>query len=167
MTSSVLRYAAKAIIVEDGRLLCLRKRGDIGVYYVLPGGGQNPGELLPATLRRECLEELGAQVEPGALRFVQEYVGGNHLFKDVHGGRHFVNLYFECRLLERPLTRPLIPDAGQEALEWLPLDQLSEAAFFPRVLAGRLGIDRSQGADPRADAQDGPGRGIAYLGDSV
>jgi 8-oxo-dGTP diphosphatase len=153
MASTVLRYAAKALIIEDGRLLCLRKRGDIGVYYVLPGGGQEPGELLTATLVRECLEELGARVEPGSLRFVQEYVGRNHLFKDAHGRMHFVNLYFDSRLLERPLTRPLIPDAGQEALEWLPLDRLSDAAFFPRVLADRLNRPL--------------GEGIAYLGDSV
>jgi 8-oxo-dGTP diphosphatase len=153
MTAPTLRYAAKALIIEDARLLCLRKRGDIGAYYVLPGGGQEPGELLPETLARECLEELGARVEPGPLRFVQEYVGRNHLFKAVHGGMHFVNLYFECRLLERPLSRPLSPDQGQEALEWLGLDRLSEAAFFPRALAGRL-------REPFPE-------GVAYLGDSV
>jgi 8-oxo-dGTP diphosphatase len=158
MASTTLRYAAKALIIEDERLLCLRKRGDIGVYYVLPGGGQNPGELLPATLERECLEELGARVEPGRLRFVQEYVGRNHLFKDAHGGMHFVNLYFECRLLERPLTRPLSPDAGQEALEWLPLDRLADAAFFPRVLVGHLQV---------ALSGKYPAEGPAYLGDSV
>ena len=153
MASTLLRYAAKALIIEAGRLLCLRKRGDIGVYDVLPGGGQEPGELLPATLARECLEELGARAEPGRLRFVQEYVGRNHLFRDAHGGMHFVNLYFDCVLLERPLTRPLTPDAGQEALEWLPLESLSAAAFFPRVLAARL----------MAPSESG----VVYLGDSV
>jgi 8-oxo-dGTP diphosphatase len=153
MPVPILRYAAKALIIEAGRLLCLRKRGDIGVYYVLPGGGQEPGELLPEALARECLEELGARAEIGPLRFVQEYVGRNHLFKQAHGGMHFVNLYFECRLLERPLTRPLVPDQGQEALEWLDLDRLPEAAFFPRNLAGRL-----HGPFPE---------GVAYLGDSV
>jgi hypothetical protein len=66
---------------------------------------------------------------------------------------HFVNLYFECRLLERPLTRPLSPDQGQEALEWLDLERLSEAAFFPRSLSARL-------RDPFPDCP-------AYLGDSV
>lgn len=152
MPGTQLRYAAKAIILENARLLCLRKRGDIGVYYVLPGGGQEPGELLTETLVRECLEELGARVQPGRLRFVQEYVGSNHVFRDAHGGKHFVNVYFDCRLLERPLTRSLRPDEGQEALEWLPLDRLGEAAFFPRALADRL---RSGGGD------------AAYLGDSV
>jgi 8-oxo-dGTP diphosphatase len=153
MPVPVLRYAAKALIIEEGRLLCLRKRGDIGVYYVLPGGGQEPGELLPDTLARECREEIGALVEIGSLRFVQEYVGRNHVFKQAHGGMHFVNLYFECRLLEPPLTRPLTPDQGQEALEWLELERISEAAFFPRALAGRLRLPLTGG--------------IAYLGDSV
>jgi 8-oxo-dGTP diphosphatase len=153
MKSQTLRYAAKALILEGGRLLCLRKEGDIGKYYVLPGGGQEPGELLTATLVRECLEELGAKVEVGRLRFVQEYVGDNHLFKDLHGKMHFVNLYFECRLLEPVLTHPLSPDAGQVGLEWLDIDRLGEAAFFPRVLAGRLGPAE-------------PGETV-YLGDSV
>lgn len=153
MPVPTLRYAAKALIIEADRILCLRKRGEIGVYYVLPGGGQEPGELFPDTLSRECLEELGARVEVGPLRFVQEYVGRNHVFRHAHGHMHFVNLYFDCRLLERPLTRPLSPDQGQEALEWIGLDSLPEAAFFPRSLAARL-------RDPLP-------AGIAYLGDSV
>jgi 8-oxo-dGTP diphosphatase len=155
LKSETLRYAAKALIIENDRLLCLRKEGDIGKYYVLPGGGQDPGELLTGTLVRECLEELGAKVEVGRLRFVQEYVGNNHLFKDVHGRMHFVNLYFECRLLEPALTRPLSPDIGQVGLEWLEISRLGEAAFFPRVLAGRLGHG--------PDAEDA----TVYLGDSV
>jgi 8-oxo-dGTP pyrophosphatase MutT (NUDIX family) len=153
MTQQTLRYAAKALIIEEGRILCLRKQGDIGGYYVLPGGGQDPGELLTDALLRECLEELGAKVEVGRLRFVQEYVGSNHLFKDVHGKMHFVNLYFECRLLEPVLTHPLSPDTGQVGLEWLEIGKLGEAAFFPRVLAGRLGPDQTAGP--------------VYLGDSV
>jgi 8-oxo-dGTP diphosphatase len=153
MPTVTLRYAAKALIIENGRLLCLRKQGEIGGYYVLPGGGQDPGELLAETLRRECREELGAEVDVGRLRFVQEYIGNNHLFKDVHGDKHFVNLYFDCRLLEAPLTHPLSPDAGQVGLEWLEVGKLGEAAFFPRVLAGELAREPLDGA--------------IYLGDSV
>lgn len=153
MSAETLRYAAKALILENGKVLCLRKQGDIGGYYVLPGGGQDPGELLADTLKRECLEELGARVEVGRLRYVQEYVGSNHLFKDVHGKMHFVNLYFECTLLEPVLSHPLSPDVGQVGLEWLELSILTEAAFFPRVLAGRLG------AGERGET--------VYLGDSV
>lgn len=153
MTTPTLRYAAKALIMENGRILCLRKQGDIGGYYVLPGGGQEPGELLDEALKRECLEELGARVAVGQLRFVQEYVGKNHLFKDVHGHMHFVNLYFDCKLLEPALSQQLKPDAGQVGLEWLDVSQLTELAFFPRVLAENLGMHN--------------GINLAYLGDSV
>jgi 8-oxo-dGTP pyrophosphatase MutT (NUDIX family) len=162
MAARTLRYAAKALIIEAGRVLCLRKQGDIGGYYVLPGGGQDAGELLPDTLRRECREELGAGVEVGPLRFVQEYVGSNHLFKDTHGKMHFVNLYFACRLTEPVLTHPLSPDAGQVGLEWLAVDALDKAAFFPRVLAGRLaGLSDGGLADGLGGAAP------VYLGDSV
>lgn len=150
-----LRYAAKALIVEDGRLLCLRKQGDIGLFFVLPGGGQNPGELLTEALRRECREELGADVEVGALRFVQEYIGANHEFKAVHGGRHFVNLYFEATLVERPGTRPEQPDPGQVGLDWLEVARLEEHSFYPRSLARALALAES------------PASGLRYLGDSV
>lgn len=148
------RYGAKALILRAGSLLCLKKRGDIGTYYVLPGGGQNPGELLPEALRRECREELGATVEVGRIRYLQEYIGNNHGFKDVHGGLHFVNAYFECRLVEEPGTFPLEPDAGQVGWEWIALASLAALPFYPRVLADRLPRD--------SDATD-----FAYLGDSV
>lgn len=154
MPTPTLRYAAKALIIEKDRLLCLRKQGAIGGFYALPGGGQHPGELLTGTLLRECLEELGARVEPGRLRFVQEYIGENHLFRDLHGGMHFVNLYFECALLEPVLTHPLSPDEGQVGLEWLEISRLGEAAFFPRSLATALA----------SGYREGP---VSYLGDSV
>jgi 8-oxo-dGTP diphosphatase len=154
----VLRYGAKALIFDvdaagRARILCLRKQGDIGLYYVLPGGGQNPGELLSETLRRECEEELGAAVEVGRLRYVQEYIGDNHEFNAVHGGRHFVNLYFEARLLEQPGSRPMQPDAGQVGWDWLDSAKLSDFPFYPRALARAL----------NGNSGDGP----HYLGDSV
>lgn len=148
------RYGAKALILEGGRILCLRKQGEIGTYLVLPGGGQNPGELLPDALRRECREELGAGVEVGRIRYLQEYIGNNHGFRDVHGGLHFVNAYFECRLVDEPGTHPLEPDAGQIGWEWIEIASLATLSFYPRILADRL---------PR----DAAGADFAYLGDSV
>ena len=152
-----IRYGAKALILEGGKLLCLRKRGDIGDFYVLPGGGQLPGELLPQALERECREELGARVDVGRLRYLQEYVGDNHVFRPVHGGLHFVNAYFECRLKDTPGTLPLEPDAGQVGWEWLAVEALGGLPFYPRVLAARLASHDT----------GGEGDGPAYLGDSV
>lgn len=158
------RYGAKALILEAGRLLCLRKQGDIGLYYVLPGGGQHLGELLPDTLVRECREELGARIEVGRFRYLQEYIGDNHGFRDVHKGLHFVNAYFECRLLDPPGTWPQEPDAGQVGWEWLAVADLPALPFYPKVLSARL-AQAAQTVHP-GEQESGEGES-GYLGDSV
>ncbi len=62
-----LRVATKAVIVEDGRLLCTLNThpGDGERWYCLPGGGLHPDETLAQGLLRECREEIGAAVEIG------------------------------------------------------------------------------------------------------
>ncbi len=49
-----VRTAAKGIIVRDGELLVTVNHDQQGLYYLLPGGGQRPGESLPQSLKREC-----------------------------------------------------------------------------------------------------------------
>lgn len=57
-----IRRAARAVLYNDKREIALLHvcRGD---YYKLPGGGQEPGEEILATLDREIMEEVGAQIE--------------------------------------------------------------------------------------------------------
>ena len=75
-----IRNSAKAIIIEDGRLLAIKLTDEEGFWYCLPGGGQEPGEPLEAALRRECLEEINCEIEICDLRFVRDYIGKNHEF---------------------------------------------------------------------------------------
>ena len=83
-----IRNSAKALIIHDGRLLCTRNEDARGIFYLLPGGGQEPGETIPEALQRECREEIGTVVEVGPLTFVRDYIGKNHEFAahdaDVH-----------------------------------------------------------------------------------
>ncbi|MBM3861911.1 MAG: NUDIX domain-containing protein, partial [Verrucomicrobia bacterium] len=69
----MIRNSAKAIIIRDGCVLLVRVNDEGGEWYVLPGGGQRHGESLHETVRRECLEEIGVEVEVGELRLVREY----------------------------------------------------------------------------------------------
>src|SRR5215216_3959860 len=58
-----VRVSVKAIVTKDGRLLVTRNRDVEGDFFLLPGGGQESGETLTEALRRECLEEVGADVD--------------------------------------------------------------------------------------------------------
>ncbi len=118
-TGPRLRNSAKAVIIEDGRLLVTVNQGDSSRYYLLPGGGQEGGETLHQALRRECLEEIGADVEIGDLLYLREYIGRNHEFVADHGGVHQVDFMFGCRLKTRPSH---------------------DAATVPDTLADRAGV---------------------------
>jgi 8-oxo-dGTP pyrophosphatase MutT (NUDIX family) len=56
------RKAARAVVFDDDgnvALLYVSKHG----YYKLPGGGVEEGEDFEEALKRECLEEIGCDVE--------------------------------------------------------------------------------------------------------
>ena len=109
-----IRNSAKAIIVEDDHLLAITHQDQVGRYYILPGGGQEPGETLHKAVQRECWEELGAEIEPGALLFVRDYIGQNHEFAAKDGNVHQVEFMFECRIKTRDaLGNGPIPDQNQ------------------------------------------------------
>jgi ADP-ribose pyrophosphatase YjhB (NUDIX family) len=147
-----LRTSVKAIIVEDGRLLTIRKTGSAGESYVAPGGTHEAGETLREGMEREVLEELGARVEVGPLVHVRDYIGPHHEFAEIHSTQHRVEFWFRCRLLERPGTREAThPDGRQIGVEWLPLEELPDKPFYPRALIPII----------RGERPDAP----VYLGD--
>src|SRR3954470_12916953 len=95
-----IRNGAKAIIIDDGKLLTIKLEDSKGYWYALPGGGQEPGEPLHAALRRECLEEIGAEIVVADLRFVRDYIGHNHEFAFSDAEAHQVEMMFICHLAE-------------------------------------------------------------------
>ena len=44
-----IRNSAKALIIRDGKMAAVRLEDSDGVWYILPGGGQETEELLPET----------------------------------------------------------------------------------------------------------------------
>jgi len=130
------RNSAKAIIIRDGHLLTTINRGALdNLFYLLPGGGQEPGETLTEAIQRECMEEIGAPIRVGELLFVREYIGDNHEFAKFDGGAHNVDLMFRCTLeTDASYFSATQADTYQIGVEWLPLARLDEYMLYPQAL---------------------------------
>lgn len=142
-----IRNSAKAIIIKDGKLLCIKKESETGeIYYILPGGGQEPGENLFEALIRECREEVNGEIEIGELRFIRDYIGKNHEFKEKHAEFHGLNLMFICNIKNaNDIKNGCIPDDKQVGIEWLDIKNLPQYNLYPKVLKTLIKQDGIEG----------------------
>jgi ADP-ribose pyrophosphatase YjhB (NUDIX family) len=53
----------RAIIIDRGKLILIRRKKPNETYWVLPGGGVETNETHEQALRRELMEELGADCQ--------------------------------------------------------------------------------------------------------
>lgn len=65
--------AARAIIIEDGKILVMHRNKYGSEYFTLVGGRAKEGESLEQTLVREVKEETGLDVTKARLAFVEEH----------------------------------------------------------------------------------------------
>lgn len=131
-----VRVGVKAVILENGRVLATKNVEGDEVFYLMPGGGQEPGEPLHTALCRECREEIGTEVEVDDLLCVRDYIPRAG---DSGNLRHQLELYFSCRLPDgATLGNGTIPDTYQVGIEWLDLATLEERNLYPVALRGFL-----------------------------
>ena len=130
------RQSIRALLVDDaGRTLLIRYGNEYGMWWVGPGGGQEPGESDEQTLRRELLEECGLEeFEIGPLLWSEEGFG---LEEPGHGGwAHRVYLVrvppFE------PVPRIDMAAEGGHEMRWFSVDELAGLPTRPADLAARL-----------------------------
>ena len=118
-----LHVVGAAILAGDRCLVARRGPGmSLPGLWEFPGGKVEPGESDRAALAREIREELGCDVEVGALLFRHA-----HDYPDLH-----VDLaFYDCALPEGAEPRPL----GVAGVEWAPPGSLGSYAFCPADLA--------------------------------
>lgn len=154
---SVIDNSAKAVIVDQERLLLIRNQDSsdmgLGTWYALPGGRQRYGETLEEALRRECREELGAAVEVGRLLLVREYIHARHRLRGTGRDQHKVEFMFACRLFSS-LSDGIAVDRDQTGWEWVSFADLSAKTVFPTRLAELVEILHDTG------------RTVGYWGDT-
>ena len=120
-----VRTSAKALVIRDGCMLAVKLQDSDGVFYIMPGGGQQAGELLPAAVEREVAEETGIKVKAGEAVFVIEGAEGEP--------DHRVDIVFRCEYIG-PCDAEAQYDWNQIGTEWLPLDTLNRAPLYPSKL---------------------------------
>ncbi|SKB10181.1 NUDIX hydrolase [Aeromicrobium choanae] len=115
--------AASAVIVEDGRILLVRRGRDPGRgLWSVPGGKVEPGESLEAACAREVLEETGLTVTVGHELWLVRLPTGD--------GREFEIHDFAATATGGTL---LAGDDADDAA-WFPLEQLADLPLVDSLL---------------------------------
>jgi ADP-ribose pyrophosphatase YjhB (NUDIX family) len=125
-----IRNSAKAIVIQDKKLLVCKLHDQDGVFYLLPGGRQEPGESLDITVKRECLEETGYEIDIKDIVFVRE------CFRDKKV--HRVEFMFRCDLIGKKLNYELNLDANQYGIEWIEINSLVDQPLYPEDLRRKI-----------------------------
>lgn len=118
-----MRIRPAALIIENNHVLFLRYDYPGGSKFGLPGGNVDPFETFPVTVARECLEELGIDVEVGELIAV----GQVHATDDYSACLHLV---FEGDIVGGiPQLQP--DETTANDLVWVPVDKIAELNVYP------------------------------------
>ena len=123
-----------AVIVEDGRLLLVRRgRGAYQDYWAVPGGRQRRGETMREAVIREVGEETGLTVD------VREVVWAGDIMDD---GQPPAYHYAVVDFAATPTGGHL--EAGDDAAEvrWVPVDEVRSMRLTPAMsdLLDRIGL---------------------------
>ena len=128
--NKTVRNSAKALVINDGKMLAIKIKDSDGEFYIMPGGGQDTDESLADCVCREVREEVGIQIECGELLFVIE---------GIHGERfHRVDLVFNCKYIDCIKDAVLCGDTNQIGFDWLDISTLNVQPLYPSKLRRQI-----------------------------
>ncbi|MCX6081060.1 MAG: NUDIX domain-containing protein [Chloroflexi bacterium] len=123
-------FRSRAIIVRNHHIALIKRERDGRIYYVVPGGGREPGETPEQTAVRESLEELGLNVAIDRL-----------LARVIFHGRE--QFYFSARVIGGhfgtgigpEMTGKYPPERGTYTPVWVHLKHVEQINLFPPSIA--------------------------------
>lgn len=114
---------ALALILREGRVLVARRaHGPLVDLWEFPGGKVEPGESVEAAARRECLEELGVEME---VRDMLEVV--EHAWPEIVVRLHPVVGRIDADVVPEPLASGALAWADPSDLASWPIPEPNHA----------------------------------------
>jgi 8-oxo-dGTP diphosphatase len=130
-----MRLRVTLIIVRDEEILLIDRQRNGRSYYVIPGGGVEPGESLAQAALREAQEELSLDVELGPLLYTRPWDDGR--FQQMEYA-FLVSSYDGQPMLDDPeILDKQTPD-NVYSLQWLPLTTLNGSPCYPGPIAPQI-----------------------------
>jgi ADP-ribose pyrophosphatase YjhB (NUDIX family) len=141
MSPRAIRIRVGVLIWRDDEVLLVRHEKGGRSYWLVPGGGVDPGETMAASGARELLEETGYIVEIGRLLLICEAIDPKP------DGRHIVNAVYAGSVRGGELAVGVGDKALRDA-RWQPLQALGELEMYPPIGAELLACCQENGAGP-------------------
>jgi len=140
VSERTIRIRAGVLIWREGEVLLVRHEKAGRSYWLVPGGGVDPGETMAEAAARELLEETGYVVDVGRLLLVCEAIDPRP------AGRHIVNMVFAGTVRSGILT--VGSDKALRDARWHPLAALTEVEMYPPIGAELLACSVENGSGP-------------------
>ena len=139
---SELRKRASAVIVENGKVLLIKRVKPDAEYYIFPGGGVDENESIEEALKREVKEELNLKVEKFKPLFSIENLSVPSLITIHKDNRNEFYLLVEKFSGVPEISGPereRMNEQNQYHLEWVDLSKLEEMKnVYPREGVAKL-----------------------------
>jgi len=124
-----IRIAARAVILNNNRLLLVNAYKGRGDLWCAPGGGAEPHSSLPDNLVREVFEETGLTITVKKPCLINEFHNPNGTF-------HQVEVFFRCVLSAGTLDPEWEdPEAIVTLRRWVTRAELAAMTVRPKSLA--------------------------------
>jgi 8-oxo-dGTP diphosphatase len=126
-----LRNRGSAILINNNKVVLIKRKRDDQIYYVFPGGGIEKGETPELATKREAFEELGVRINVNELFEKVEYNGTQYFFlADIVEGEIGTGLGEEFTDTNR--------NRGTYEPMWVELDKLSLIDIRPKEVAEKI-----------------------------
>jgi ADP-ribose pyrophosphatase YjhB (NUDIX family) len=118
-------YRVSGFLIRSGKILLQMHNGE----YAVPGGQVEWGETHAEALKREYLEEIGADVNVEKLIRVEEnfYSHNGVKWQQICCG-YLISLNGEINI---PLDGSWLGKEGHITFHWIPIERLREIAVYP------------------------------------